>query len=65
MNHRLNNLFQPLNSLLCGSLILQPLKRVSMDADEKTRPSLMYIVLMIVAVGCIVYGIYGWITGLW
>lgn len=36
-----------------------------MDADEKTRPSLMYIVLMIVAIGCVVYGIFGWVTGLW
>lgn len=36
-----------------------------MDADENKKPSLMYIVLMLVAIGCVVYGIYGWVTGLW
>lgn len=65
MNHCHNNLFQSLNSLLCGSLIFQPLEQVSMDADEKTKPSVMYIVLMIVAIACVIYGVYGWVTGSW
>jgi len=36
-----------------------------MDADENTKPGLMYVILMIVAIGCVIYGVYGWTTGLW
>jgi len=36
-----------------------------MDEDDKTKPGLMYIILMIVATGCVIYGVYGWVTGLW
>jgi hypothetical protein len=36
-----------------------------MDEDQNTKPSLMYIILMIVAIGCVIYGVYGWVTGQW
>jgi hypothetical protein len=65
MNHRLNNLFQALNSLLCGSLILSDKQHGCMDAEDNTKPGLMYVILMIVAIGCVIYGIYGWVTGQW
>ena len=44
-----------------------------MDEERSTRvvrepgkkPSIMYYILMAVALGCIAYGVYGWVTGKW
>ncbi|HJJ42543.1 MAG TPA: hypothetical protein O0W90_04430 [Methanocorpusculum sp.] len=35
------------------------------NPDERKGPGLMYYVLMLVAIGCIIYGVYGWATGKW
>ncbi|HJJ56928.1 MAG TPA: hypothetical protein O0W79_05180 [Methanocorpusculum sp.] len=38
------------------------------DESEKPKfqkPGLMYYVLMVVAIGCVIYGVYGWVTGKW
>ncbi|HJJ31697.1 MAG TPA: hypothetical protein O0X97_05565 [Methanocorpusculum sp.] len=29
------------------------------------KPGFMYYVLMLVALACVIYGIYGWVTGKW
>ncbi len=33
--------------------------------EESEKPGLMYYVLMLVAFGCVIYGVYGWVTGKW
>ena len=36
-----------------------------MSMDKSEKPGLMYNVLMLVALGCVIYGVYGWVTGQW
>jgi len=33
--------------------------------QKRKGPGFMYIILMIVAAGCLIYGIYGLVTGLY
>ncbi|HJJ36891.1 MAG TPA: hypothetical protein O0X27_06950 [Methanocorpusculum sp.] len=40
-------------------------KRHSIALEPGKKPGLMYIVLMVVALGCVIYGVYGLVTGLW
>ncbi|HJJ48081.1 MAG TPA: hypothetical protein O0X39_03690 [Methanocorpusculum sp.] len=36
------------------------------EQEQKRKgPGLMYIILMIVAAGCVIYGVYGLVTGLY
>jgi len=61
----LNNSFQTFNSLSGETLISSDNQQRCMDSEENKKPGLMYFILMLVAIGCVVYGLYGWITGLW
>ena len=36
-----------------------------MSMEKSEKPGLMYYVLMLGAAGCVIYGLYGWITGKW
>ncbi len=47
------------------NLISSGTQHICMDTEENKKPGLMYYVLMLVAIGCVTYGIYGWITGMW
>ena len=34
-----------------------------MSMEKSDKPGRMYYVLMLVAAGCVIYGVYGWVTG--
>ena len=36
-----------------------------MSMDKSEKPGLMYYALMLVALSCVIYGVYGWVTGQW
>lgn len=40
-------------------------KRHAIALEPGKKPGLMYILLMIVAAACVIYGIFGLVTGKW